>query len=99
MDRTARIKVKSSVATQTDSFQDPLEEEFNELEYIDSFQNPSYPAAADNSEELRKLVHINSFQDHSHPATFDFFQDHSEEKRKLVQIDSFQDHHSGLYGK
>ena len=96
-DRTAGIKARSSVATQTDSFQDHLGE-ISELVHIDSFQDPSYLAEADNSEEFRKLVHFDSFQDPSQMVTFDFFQDHSEEKRKLLQIDSFQDHHSGLYG-
>ena len=66
-DRTAKIKATSSVATQTDSFQDQLEE-FSELVHIDSFQDPSYMAAADFfqdlSEEFRKLVQIDSFQDH-----------------------------------
>ena len=81
----------SSVATQIDSFQDHLGEP-SEIVDIDSFQDPSYLAAADDLEEFRKLVHIDSFQDPSYMATFDFFQDHSEEeKRKLVQIDSFQD--------
>ena len=65
MDRAARIKAMSSVATQTDSFQDPLEEESSELVHIDSFQDPSYPAAADISEEFRTFVHIDSFQDPS----------------------------------
>ena len=51
MDRTARIKATSSVATQTDSFQDPSEE-FSELVYINSFQDPSY------------MVTFDSFQDH-----------------------------------
>ena len=98
MDRTARIKAMSSVATQTDSFQDHLGES-SEIVHIDSFQDPSYLAAAHDSEEFRKLVHIDSFQDPSHMVIFDFFQDHLEENWKLVQIDSFQDHHSGLYGK
>ena len=70
MDRTARIKAMSSVATQTDSFQDPLEE-ISELVHIDSFQDPSYLAAADNSEEFRKLVLIDSFQDPSYLAVAD----------------------------
>ena len=39
--------------------------------HTDSFQDPSYPAAGENSEELRKLVHIDSFQDPSQMATFD----------------------------
>ena len=63
MDRTARIKATSSVATQTDSFQDPSEAELSEIMHIDSFQDSSYLAAADSSEEFRKLVHIGSFQD------------------------------------
>ena len=71
MDRTAGIKAMSSVATQTDSFQDPSEAELNEIMHIDSFQDPSYPAAADNSEEFRKLVHIDSFQDPSQTVTLD----------------------------
>ena len=41
MDRTAKIKATSSVATQTDSFQDHLGE-ISELVHIDSFQDPSY---------------------------------------------------------
>ena len=81
----------SSVTTQTDSFQDLLEEKVSEAVHIDSFQDPSYLAAVDNSEKFRKVVHIDSFQDPPHPVTFDFFQDHLEEKRKLVHIDSFQD--------
>ena len=87
----------SSVATQTDSFQDHLVGELSEIVHIDSFQDPSYPAAADDLEEFRKLVHIDSFQDPSQMMTFDFCQDHLEENWKLVQTDSFQDHHSGLY--
>ena len=87
----------SSVATQTDSFQDHLGE-ISEIMHIDSFQDPTYLAEAGNSEEFWKLVHIDSFQDPSQMVTFDFFQDHSEENWKLVQIDSLQDHHSGLYG-
>ena len=83
MDRTAGNKAMSSVATQTDSFQDHLGE-FSELVHTNSFQDPSYQAAADNSEEFMKLVHIDSFQDPSQMATFD-------ENWKLVQIDSFQD--------
>ena len=83
MDRTARIKARSSVAKQTNSFQDHMGET-SELVHIDSFQEPSYMAAADSFqdhlEEFRKLVHIDSFQDHL------------EEFRKSVQIDSFQDH-------
>ena len=67
MDRTAKIKATSSIATQTDSFQDHLGET-SELVHNDSFQDPSYMAAADSfqdhSEEFRKLVHIDSFQDH-----------------------------------
>ena len=54
----------SSVATQTDSFQDHLGE-IGELVHIDLFQDPSYLAAADNSEEFTTLVHIDSFQDPS----------------------------------
>ena len=96
MDRTARIKATSSVAIQTDSFQDHLGE-ISELVYIDSFQDPSHLAAADNSEEFKKLVHIDSFQDPSQMARFDFFQDHSEEYWKWAQTDSIQDHHNGLY--
>ena len=65
MDRTARIKATSSVATQTDSFQDHLGES-SEIVHTDSFQDPSYLAAADDSEEFRKLVHIDSFQDPSY---------------------------------
>ena len=65
MDRTARIKATSSVATQTDSFQDHLGE-ISEIVHIDSFQDPSYLAAADDLEEFRKLVHIDSFQDPSY---------------------------------
>ena len=70
MDRTARIKATSSVATQTDSFEDHLEEEFSELVHIDSFRDPSYMAANDDLEEFRKLVHIDSFQDLSQMVPF-----------------------------
>ena len=98
MDRTARIKATSSVATQTDSFQDHLGE-IGELVHTDSFQDPSYITAADDPEEFMKLLHIDSFQDPSYMASFDSFQVHLKENWKLVQIDSFQDHHIGLYGK
>ena len=40
-DRRARIKATSSVATQTDSFQDHLAE-FSEIVHIDSFKDPSH---------------------------------------------------------
>ena len=89
MDRTVRIKATSSVATQTDLFQDPLEAELSEILHIDSFQDLSYLAADDNSEEFRKLVHTDSFQDPSQMVT--------SQNWKSIQIDSFQDHHSGLY--
>ena len=85
MDRTAKIKATSSVATQTDSFQDPLGE-ISELVHINPFQDPSY-TVADNSEGLKKLVHINSFQDPSYPTATD----NSEECRTSKHIDSFQD--------
>ena len=70
MDRTAGIKATCSIATQTDFFQDHLEAELSEIMHIDSFQDPSYPAATDNLEEFRKLVHIDSFQDPSQMVTF-----------------------------
>ena len=70
-DRTARIKAMSSEATQTNSFQDHLDEEFSELVHTDSFQDPSYLAAADNLEEFSELVHIDSFQDPSYLAAAD----------------------------
>ena len=70
MDRTARIKATSNVATQTDSFQDHLEAELSEIMHTDSFQDPSYLAAADNLEKFRKLVYIDSFQDPSQMVTF-----------------------------
>ena len=78
MDRTAGIKATSSVETQTDSFQDHLGA-IRELVHTDSFEDPSYMAAADDLEEFRKLVHIDSFQDPSYMAKFDSFQDHLEE--------------------
>ena len=90
MDRTARTKATSSVATQTDSFQDPLGE-------ISEFQDHSQQQMTiqRNLQHSCTLTHFKTLQ----TATFDSFQDHSEEeKRKLVQIDSFQDHHSGLHG-
>ena len=87
MDRTSRIKATSSVATQTDSFQDHLGG-ISELVHIDSFQDPSHMATFDSfqdhsEEEFRKVVQIGSFQDHC----------------PYQKVDSFQDHHSGLYGK
>ena len=82
-DRTAGIKAMSSVATQTNSFQDHLGE-ISEIVHIDSFQDPSYLAAADNSEEFRTFVDIDSFQDPSQMVTFDFFQDPSEEEKRKI---------------
>ena len=68
MDRTAKIKATSSVATQTDSLQDHLGE-ISELVHNDSFQDPSYMATFDSFQDhsekgFRKLVQIDSFQDH-----------------------------------
>ena len=56
MDRAAKIKATSSVATKTSSFQDHLGET-SELVHIDSAAD----SFQDHLEEFRKLVHIDSF--------------------------------------
>ena len=50
-DRTVGIKATSSVAIQTDSFQDPSEE-FSELVHIDSLQDPPYMATFDSFQDI-----------------------------------------------